>query len=48
MVEHFADAVAGEIPLAIPPDESVQNMRVLDALAESARSGVAAQMSDSA
>jgi predicted dehydrogenase len=45
MVEHFADAVAGEIPLAVTPEESVQNMRVLDALAESARSGVPTKMS---
>jgi hypothetical protein len=38
MVEHFADAVMGEVELAFKPNESVQNMRVLDALAESARS----------
>ncbi len=38
MVEHFADAVLGREELAFKPDDSVQNMRVLDALAESARS----------
>ena len=38
MVEHFADAVVGEVELAFKPDESVRNMQVLDALAESARS----------
>ena len=39
MVEHFADAVLGETALAITPEESVGNMRVLNALAEAARTG---------
>jgi predicted dehydrogenase len=39
MVEHFSDVVRGVAPLAYPPAESVANMRVLDALAESARGG---------
>jgi predicted dehydrogenase len=39
MVEHFAEAVLGETTLAYSPEESVQNMRVLDALAEAARVG---------
>ena len=39
MVEHFADVVRGSAQLAHPPAESVANMRVLDALAESARAG---------
>jgi predicted dehydrogenase len=39
MVEHFADAVLGLTALALPPEESVCNMRVLDGLAEAARTG---------
>jgi predicted dehydrogenase len=39
MVEHFADVVRGSAQLAHPPAESVANLRVLDALAESARAG---------
>jgi predicted dehydrogenase len=39
MVEHFSDVVRGVAQLACPPAESVANMRVLDALAESARAG---------
>jgi predicted dehydrogenase len=39
MVEHFTDAVLGNMPLAYPPGESVRNMRVLDALAEAAQTG---------
>ncbi len=38
MVEHFADAVLGRSALAYPPEESVANMRVLDALSRAARS----------
>jgi xylose dehydrogenase (NAD/NADP) len=37
MVEHFADAVLGNASLDFPPEESVKNMRVLDALAQAAR-----------
>ena len=39
MVEHFADAVLGKETLALTPDDSVRNMRVLDGLAEAARTG---------
>ncbi|MEJ2365369.1 MAG: Gfo/Idh/MocA family oxidoreductase [Deltaproteobacteria bacterium] len=39
MVEHFADAVLGKETLAFTPEESVRNMRVLDGLAEAARTG---------
>ena len=37
MVEHFADAVLAKSELTYAADESVQNMFVLDALAEAAR-----------
>ena len=39
MVEHFADAVLGNGSLDFPPEESVNNMHVLDALAQAARAG---------
>jgi predicted dehydrogenase len=39
MVEHFADALLGRSALAYPPEESMANMRVLDALSRAARSG---------
>jgi len=39
MVEHFADAVLGKTELTLPPEESIRNMRVLDGLAEAARTG---------
>jgi predicted dehydrogenase len=39
MVEHFADAVSGKTSLVFSPEESIGNMRVLDALAEAAQSG---------
>ncbi|UCG13117.1 MAG: Gfo/Idh/MocA family oxidoreductase [Deltaproteobacteria bacterium] len=39
MVEHFADAVSGKTVLALSPQESIRNMRVLDALAKAARTG---------
>jgi predicted dehydrogenase len=39
MVEHFADAVLDRSPLAYSPEESIANMRVLDALSRAARSG---------
>lgn len=39
MVEHFADAVLGKTELSLPPEESVRNMRVLDGLAEAAKTG---------
>jgi len=39
MVEHFADALLGRSTLAYPPEESIANMRVLDALSRAVRSG---------
>jgi len=39
MVEHFADAVTGQAQLRYPAEDSIANMRVLDALAEAARTG---------
>jgi predicted dehydrogenase len=39
MVEHFGDAVLGKASLGWSPQDSINNMRVLDALAEAARSG---------
>ncbi|MBW2482628.1 MAG: Gfo/Idh/MocA family oxidoreductase [Deltaproteobacteria bacterium] len=39
MVEHFADAVNGQAQLLYPAEDSIANMRVLDALAEAARTG---------
>lgn len=39
MVEAFADAVAGREEPRIPRDDAIKNMRVLDAIAASARSG---------
>jgi hypothetical protein len=37
MVEHFSDAVLGRAKLDRTPDDSVANMRVLDALAAAAK-----------
>jgi xylose dehydrogenase (NAD/NADP) len=39
MVEHFADAVLGGRQLSFSPEDSLGNMRVLEALAEAARTG---------
>ena len=39
MVEHFADAAIGRCELMSPVADSIQNMRVLDALAQAARTG---------
>jgi predicted dehydrogenase len=39
MVEHFAAAVLKKTDLFYSPDDSIANMRVLDALSEAARSG---------
>jgi predicted dehydrogenase len=39
MVEHFAAAALGGAGLEFPPQDSIANMRVLDALAEAARTG---------
>ncbi len=44
MVEHFADAVLGKVDLESSPEEGVENMRVLDALARAAREGHAVQV----
>jgi predicted dehydrogenase len=41
MVEAFADAVMQGKPVPFPPADSVQNMRVLDAIARASRSGSA-------
>jgi len=37
MVEHFSDAVLGRTELDCTPDDSIANVRVLDALAEAAK-----------
>jgi predicted dehydrogenase len=39
MVEHFADAVKEKTNLNYSPNDSIANMRVLDAIAEAARTG---------
>ena len=39
MVEHFADAVLGRVPLRYPVQDSIANMLVLDALSEAALTG---------
>ena len=39
MVEHFAEAVMERAPLAFAPDDSVLNMKVLDALTQAAQTG---------
>jgi predicted dehydrogenase len=39
MVEHFADAALGRVGLDYRPQDSIANMRALDALAEAARTG---------
>jgi predicted dehydrogenase len=39
MVDHFVDAINNQAPLAYRPADSIANMRVLDALAQAARSG---------
>ena len=39
MVEHFSDAVQGLTNLDYSPDDSIANMRVLDAMAEAAQTG---------
>ena len=47
MVEHFADAVLNGTALRYTPGEARAQMRVLDALAESAKTGKAITLSDS-
>jgi predicted dehydrogenase len=44
MVEHFADAILAKEALALTPEESVRNMRVLDCLAEAARTGTTVRL----
>ena len=44
MVEHFADVVLGRTEQLITPEESIRNMRVLDALADASRTGRAVQI----
>ncbi|MCW5850359.1 MAG: Gfo/Idh/MocA family oxidoreductase [Anaerolineae bacterium] len=39
MVEEFADAVLASRPVPLPPSDAVANMRVIDAVRESAREG---------
>jgi len=39
MVEHFADAVLGRTALDYTPNDSIANMRVLDALSQAAKTG---------
>ncbi len=39
MVEHFADVVTGRAPLALPPEDAVANLRVIEAALRSAKSG---------
>jgi xylose dehydrogenase (NAD/NADP) len=39
MVEHFADAVLNNKPLKYPPQDSLGNLRVMDALREAAKTG---------
>jgi predicted dehydrogenase len=41
MVEHFADVVAGQTPLALPPEDAVATLRTIEAILRSARSGQA-------
>ncbi len=46
MIEHFANAVQGQGQLAITPGDSVNQMRVLDALSQAARSGQVVRLGD--
>jgi D-xylose 1-dehydrogenase (NADP+, D-xylono-1,5-lactone-forming) len=39
MVEHFSDAIQGNALIEFPAEDSVRNLRVLDALAKAARTG---------
>jgi xylose dehydrogenase (NAD/NADP) len=39
MVEHFADCILHDKPFRYPPSEAAANMRVIEALSRSARSG---------
>jgi predicted dehydrogenase len=44
MVEDFADAILNDHPPRFPAEDGLRNMRVLDALAQSAREGVAVRL----
>ena len=44
MIEHFADALQGNAQLAISPGDSVNQMRILDALGRAACSGEVVQL----
>jgi D-xylose 1-dehydrogenase (NADP+, D-xylono-1,5-lactone-forming) len=46
MIEHFADVVQGHAQLAYSPVESVNQMRIMDALARAARLGEVVQLGD--
>ncbi|MFZ1041883.1 MAG: Gfo/Idh/MocA family oxidoreductase [Anaerolineales bacterium] len=46
MIEHFADALQGQVQLSLTPDESVKQMRIMDALKRSARSGEMVRLGD--
>ena len=48
MIEHFADAVQGHAQPAISPGDSINQMRILDALARAARLGEVVQLGDGA
>jgi predicted dehydrogenase len=47
MVEHFADVVRGSTDLMYPVVDSIGNMRVLDALAQAARTGETVELQGS-
>ena len=46
MIEHFADALQGQVQLSLTPDESVKQMRIMDALKRSACSGEMVRLGD--
>ncbi len=48
MIEHFADAVQGHAQPTISPGDSINQMRILDALAHAARLGEVVQLGDGA
>jgi predicted dehydrogenase len=41
MVEHFAEAVLDGVPLKLPPEDAVANLRVIEAAQRSVRSSAA-------
>ena len=47
MVENFADVVLGQAESAHPPDDSIRQMQVLDALKQAAKSGATVQLLES-